>query len=221
MSGAPTAAEHWEARYAQAERVWSGRVNRVLAEVASGLPVGRALDLGCGEGGDAVWLAQQGWAVTGVDLSPTAVERGRAAAAAAGIDERKLRLEAADLATWSAADDFDLVSASFLQSPVVIPRERILRQAAGFVAPGGHLLVVAHAGPPSWADAELAHAHPFPTPEGDLAALALGAEHWETIVCETREREATAPDGTPGTLIDSVVHVRRTGGGGASRTSGA
>ena len=93
MSGTPTAAEFWEARYADADRIWSGRVNRAVADVAAGLEPGRALDLGCGEGGDAVWLARHGWAVTGVDLSPTAVARGRRAAAEAGVPDGALRLK--------------------------------------------------------------------------------------------------------------------------------
>ena len=67
----------WEERYASADAVWSGRVNATLAEVVSTLAVGRALDLGCGEGGDAIWLAQQGWQVTAVDVSPTAIARCR------------------------------------------------------------------------------------------------------------------------------------------------
>ncbi|ROR95895.1 methyltransferase family protein [Salana multivorans] len=209
-----TAASFWEARYADAERVWSGRVNRVVAVVASALPPGRALDLGCGEGGDAVWLARNGWTVTGVDLSPTAIARGRAAASAAGLGEGELRLEAADLATWRAPGEYDLVCASFLQSwPVPIPREDILRRATGFVAPGGRLLLLAHAAAPSWSDHAMVHDHPFPTPEEDLAALALDAAHWEVLVCETREREATAPDGSPATLLDAVVLVQRRPGG--------
>ncbi|WP_072314679.1 class I SAM-dependent methyltransferase [Agrococcus sp. Marseille-P2731] len=212
MSGTTAAAEFWEARYADADRIWSGRVNAVLADVAATLTPGRALDLGCGEGGDALWLAQQGWRVTGVDLSPTAIERARAAAAAAGIRTADLHLEAGDLATWQTTDAHDLVSASFLQSwPVVIPREEILHRATGFVAPGGHLLVVAHAGAPSWADPEMARTHPFPTPEGDLAALQLDASRWEVLACERRERSITAPDGSPATLDDSVVLVRRMG----------
>ncbi|MCH1881684.1 class I SAM-dependent methyltransferase [Agrococcus sp. ARC_14] len=212
MSG--SAADFWEARYADSDRIWSGRVNGVLAEVAGSLAPGRALDLGCGEGGDALWLAQQGWAVTGVDLSPTAIERARAAAAAAGIRPDLVRFEAADPAAWSSSEAHDLVTASFLQSPVELPREEILRRATGFVAPGGRLLVVAHAGPPSWAGPEgmhaaMAHAHTFPAPERDLAALGLDPAVWETLVCETRERAASAPDGSPGTLADSIVLVRR------------
>lgn len=210
MSGTPTAAEFWEARYADADRIWSGRVNRAVADVAAGLEPGRALDLGCGEGGDAVWLARHGWAVTGVDLSPTAVARGRRAAAEAGVPDGALRLEAADLSTWTAPGGYDLVTASFLQSwPVAIPREDILRRATGFVAPGGRLLVLAHAAAPSWAPPELVHEHPFPTPEQDLAALALDPARWEVLVCETRDRTATAPDGTAATLADGVVLVRR------------
>ncbi|WP_413317717.1 methyltransferase domain-containing protein [Agrococcus sp. 1P02AA] len=207
---AAAAAEFWEARYADAERIWSGRVNAVLADVAGALTPGRALDLGCGEGGDALWLAQQGWRVTGVDLSPTAIERARAAAAAAGLSRDALRFEAADLATWQSTEAHELVSASFLQSwPVVIPREEILRRATDLVAPGGHLLVVAHAGAPSWADPEMARTHPFPTPEGDLAALRLDRDDWHVLACERRERSVTAPDGSAATLDDSVVLVRR------------
>ncbi|MCG2799643.1 MAG: class I SAM-dependent methyltransferase [Cellulomonas sp.] len=210
MSQTVTPAQFWEDRYAGTDRVWSGRVNPVLAQTAAALSPGRALDLGCGEGGDAVWLAQQGWHVTGVDLSPTAVERGSAAAAGIGIPPDRLRLIAADLATWTTQSAFDLVTASFLQSwPVPIPRADILRRATGFVAPGGHLLVVAHAAAPSWAPPEMVHDHMFPTPADDLAALTLDPPRWTVLAAETRERQATGPDGQQGTLIDTVVLARR------------
>ena len=68
----------WEEHYAERDRVWSGRVNVRLAEVAESLPPGRALDLGCGEGGDAMWLAERGWHVTAVDISQTALDRAAA-----------------------------------------------------------------------------------------------------------------------------------------------
>lgn len=203
-------AEFWEARYSAADRVWSGKVNRVLADTAVALAPGTALDLGCGEGGDAVWLASRGWRVTGVDLSRTAIERGRAAGRARGIAEAALTLEAADLAEWSSTERFDLVSSSFLHAwPIHLPRELILRRAVTFVAPGGHLLITSHAAAPPWADPEHASAHVFPTPEGDLEALELDLTHWEVLACETREREAFGPDGTAALLLDGVVHVRR------------
>ncbi|GAB4085198.1 class I SAM-dependent methyltransferase [Myceligenerans cantabricum] len=211
MTETATAAEFWEERYAGSGKVWSGRVNEVLADIAGELPPGRALDLGCGEGGDAVWLARHGWTVTGVDLSPTAVARGRAAAAAACIPRDRLELVATDLATWAPDGTYDLVSASFLQSwPVEIPRADILRRAATFVAAGGRLLTVAHAAAPSWAPPEMVHGYPFPDPDGDLAALALGPG-WTVLAAETRERTTTSPDGEPATLLDSVVLVHRTG----------
>ncbi|MGD7732097.1 class I SAM-dependent methyltransferase [Propionibacteriaceae bacterium G57] len=207
-----TAAEFWEQRYADGPGVWSGRVNATLAQFAADLTPGTALDLGCGEGGDVIWLAGRGWQVTGVDLSPTAVARGRAAAGAAGIPDGAVRLEAADLATWVAPVTYDLVTASFLQSwPAELPRDEILHRATGFVAPGGHLLVVAHAEAPPWSNHHHQHGRIFPTPQGDLAALRLDPDEWQVLVCETRERQATGPDGNPAHLVDSVVFVRRVG----------
>ncbi|WP_231999672.1 bifunctional 2-polyprenyl-6-hydroxyphenol methylase/3-demethylubiquinol 3-O-methyltransferase UbiG, partial [Mycobacterium sp. 1245852.3] len=76
------AVQFWEERYRSAERVWSGRVNPRLAEVTADLPVGRALDLGCGEGADALWLAERGWQVVAVDVSATALRRATEAASA-------------------------------------------------------------------------------------------------------------------------------------------
>ncbi|MFV0453115.1 MAG: class I SAM-dependent methyltransferase [Propioniciclava sp.] len=222
MGDEQTAAEFWEARYADTDQVWSGRVNPVLAAIVAELPPGRALDLGCGEGGDAVWLAEHGWTAVGVDLSPTAVERGRREARARGLSE-EVTLVAADLEAWlaDAADrtastgaaaepGFDLAAASFLQSwPVEIPREAILRQATGVVAPGGRLLVVAHAAPPPWADPALVADRPFPQPEQDRDALGLDPDQWRILVCERRQRAVTAPDGSPATLLDSVLLVQR------------
>lgn len=208
-----TQAEFWEAKYAGVDRVWSGRVNAVLSEVASGLQPGRALDLGCGEGGDVVWLAGRGWHATGVDLSPTAIARARAAAEARGIGEDRLRLIAGDLLDvlegFAGEETFDLVTASFLHSwPVSFPRDEILRRAAGLVAPGGTLLIVAHAAAPPWANA--AHAdHEFPTPESDLAAIAGEREAWDVVVADVRERVGAGPDGQAGVLLDSIVQATR------------
>lgn len=206
----PSARDWWEARYAERDGIWSGRVNAVLAAVAADLPSGRALDLGCGEGGDVVWLAGQGWDVTGVDLSVTAVGRGSRAAVSAGVQDRTAFV-AADLGTWETAARFDLVTASFLQSwPVAIPRADVLRRATGFVAPGGHLLVTAHAAPPhDELPAEL-RTYRFPTPAEDLAALGLD-ETWTVVAAELRPRTAVGADGAEHDVVDSVVVVRRAG----------
>ncbi|WP_396641604.1 class I SAM-dependent methyltransferase [Microbacterium sp.] len=200
--------EFWEQRYAGSPRVWSGRVNGTLAAVTDALAPGRAMDLGCGEGGDVLWLAARGWHATGVDLSPTAVQRARTAADARGLSDRT-RFIAADLSSYTDGDEYDLVTASFLQSPVELPRELILRTATGFVSPGGSILVVGHAAAPPWAPTDHVHDMVFPTPEGDLAALQLDDARWRTLVVEVRERTATSPDGAHTVLHDSVVLAQR------------
>lgn len=206
--GVGSARDWWEQRYAERDGIWSGRVNAVLADVAGALPMGRALDLGCGEGGDVVWLAEQGWDALGVDLSVTAIERGSRASVSAGVEERTAFV-AADLATWETAARFDLVTASFLQSwPVEIPRAEILRRATGFVAVGGHLLVTAHAAPPRDDLPAEMREYRFPTPDEDLTALQLDGS-WDVVADELRPRTATTPDGDPHEVLDSVVLVRR------------
>lgn len=206
--GVGSARDWWEQRYAERDGIWSGRVNAVLADVAGALPMGRALDLGCGEGGDVVWLAEQGWDALGVDLSVTAIERGSRASVSAGVEERTAFV-AADLATWETAARFDLVTASFLQSwPVEIPRAEILRRATGFVAVGGHLLVTAHAAPPHDDLPVEMREYRFPTPAEDLTALHFDGS-WDVVAAELRPRTATTPDGDPHEVLDSVVLVRR------------
>lgn len=204
----PDAAQFWEARYAGAERVWSGRPNPSLVDAVSGLPAGRALDLGCGEGADAIWLAHQGWHVTAIDISATAIARAAAAAVDAGIPSGRITWQAQDLATWVRDEAYDLVVASFLHSPVWIPRTEILRRAAGRVAPGGHLLIISHAAFPPWATHH-DHEQHFLTPAEEIEALDLPEQEWHTRVAEVRCREATGPDGERATLDDVVVHLQR------------
>lgn len=200
--------EHWEDRYRDAA-VWSGNPNATLVDVAAELTPGRALDLGCGEGADAIWLAQQGWAVTGIDISPTAVERARAAATEQGLDASSVRFDAADLSDWVPHEPVDLVAATFLHSNVELPRTDILRRVAQHVIPGGHVLVISHAEPPPWADLSHHAAHDFPTPEQELAELELDQDAWRAVIVETRTRAATSPDGEPVQLTDGVLLVQR------------
>ena len=200
-------ADFWEERYASADRIWSGNVNHTLVQVASGLTPGRAVDLGCGEGGDVVWLAQHGWNATGVDISATATRRGADAAKAAGIPDDRIHFEAADLTRWTPDGTYDLVTASFLQSPVELPRADILLRVVEHVRPGGHLLIVTHAAMPPWAQNPEHHHHTFPTPDEEVASLGLVG--WTPEIAEVRSREATGPDGQQATLDDSVVLLRR------------
>lgn len=204
-----SALEFWEDRYAGKPRVWSGRANQLLVDLASGLTPGRALDLGCGEGGDSIWLAQQGWLVTGIDISETAIERARGNAASAGIPEGRIEWLAHDLETFAGEGAFDLVSAFFLQSPVELASAEILRRAARLIAPGGHLFIVSHAAPPPWATQLDGHHHDFLTPAEQIASLQPQTENWDVVIAENRERSTTGPQGEPATLIDAIVLLRR------------
>lgn len=200
-------ARFWDERYGQRDRIWSGRVNPVLAEVAGTLPPGTALDLGSGEGGDAVWLASRGWRVTAVDISSVALDRLAVEAERAGVAERITTVRH-DLTQGFPPGRYDLVSAQFFQSPLVLPRETVLPPAAEAVAPGGRLLVVEHGAPPPWAGPDTGH-HRFAEPEEILAAMNLDPDGWDTERLGAARRTATGPDGRTGELIDHVVLVRR------------
>jgi len=197
---------YWEEFYRDRPRAWSGKPNSLLVEEASHLTPGTALDLGCGQGGDAIWLVSQGWRVTAVDVSPTALAVAADHAAAAGVAEA-IEWERHDLAVSFPSGSFDLVSSCYLHSPVQMPRELVLRSAAAAVATGGTLLVVGHAGSPSWGEA-----HPeihFPTPQDVLDELALPAGRWEVKRSDFVTRQLPGPDGEPATRPDNVLSVRR------------
>lgn len=216
-------AEFWENRYADADRVWSGKVNRTLQTAVEQLSVGRSLDLGCGEGGDVLWLAEHGWDALGIDLSTTATARGRAEAAARRL--ATAHFVAADLGEWAehpeaidgASDGFDLVTASFFQSPVELPRERIIRKALDRLTVGGSLVLLSHAAAPGWAKG---HSGPkdFYRPEDELATLELSEGEttaradgtaFEVVEASIVLRNAVGPDGHEHELEDALVIVRR------------
>lgn len=216
-TAAATPATFWEERYAGSGPVWSGGANRTMVDVAEALEPGRALDLGCGEGADAIWLAGHGWTVTGLEISPTAVQRARAAARAAGLGPERLRFAAAGLDGWAGAERYDLVTACFLQPPVALTRTDVLRRAARRVTPGGQLLAVSHAAPPPWSRGGHAHEHRFLSPEEEVGELALDSGDWTTVLGETRTRPATGPDGEAAT---STTRSCSSGAVGLTRASG-
>lgn len=227
-SAEDSAEAHWESQYAERAERWSGKVNPTLAEVVSTLPSGSAhtaLDLGSGEGGDAVWLAEQGWKVTAVDISSTATARGAQGARDAGVADA-ITWITHDLSSWETEDTFDLVTASFFHSSVELPRTEILRRAAAQVRPGGHLLIVSHAfedfaDVPPWSlryfgvddprdPAIQAMLEAVTTPDEEVSALALDEAEWDVELQEIRSREASGPDGKEtATVKDGVVLLRR------------
>lgn len=131
----------WNARYGGTELVWTADPNRFLVAEVEGLPPGRALDLACGEGRNAVWLATRGWAVCGVDFSSAGLDKGRALAAAAGVEVEWIE---ADVTTWRPSGPvFDLVVILYLQVPAAGRRAAAIAAVSG-LAPGGTLLWVGH-----------------------------------------------------------------------------
>jgi SAM-dependent methyltransferase len=208
----------WEELYAGAEPRWSGNPNAALVDAVAQLPGGRAVDLGCGEGADAIWLAQHGWHVDAVDLSRTAIDRARAAATAAGA--AGVTFHVGDVVDWSQSKEnwsqgkengYDLVCASFLHSPDEQGRHRLLEQAALLVAPGGRLLIISHAAPAPWVDQHDGsghHHHLSASPETDRALTGVD-DAWVAEIAQVRDRTVTAPDGADAVLQDSVLLLRR------------
>jgi SAM-dependent methyltransferase len=195
----------WNARYREADAIWSGNPNPQLVAEATDMTPGTALDVGCGEGADTIWLAQRGWRVTAADISPVALERAAGHAGVAGVADRITWLQADVTADVPAG--FDLVSAQFMH----LPSDQIdvmQRRLAAAVKPGGTLLVVGH--DPS----DMGTTLPRPKiPEmyytaADVAAR-LDADAWDILVAEARPRSARHPDGSTVTMHDAVLKAVR------------
>jgi len=133
--------EDWNRKHASGEHHFAGRPNRFLVAEAEGLEPGRALDLACGEGRNAVWLAERGWQVTGVDFSDVGLAGARRLAADRGVEADWLEADLREYVPEEAA--YDLVTVLYLQLPGD-ERCTVLERAARAVAPGGTLLVVGH-----------------------------------------------------------------------------
>jgi SAM-dependent methyltransferase len=202
------AQQAWEEHYGAHERVWSGRVTVRLAELVEPMSPGRALDLGCGEGADAMWLAERGWHVTAVDISQTALDRAAADAVTRKLADR-IDFQRHDLTQSLPTGVFDLVSAQFLHSTVPMDRPRLLRRAADAVAPGGTLVVVDHGAPPPWASILDHHHHEFPTADEVVSSLNLDKSRWDRVTVAAVERDAIGPAGQQAVLTDNVTVLRR------------
>lgn len=192
----------WDARYLERDTLWSGEPNPHLVAEAADLPPGRALDLGCGEGADTLWLAAHGWTVTAIDISRVALGRAAANEERAPTLAGRVQWRHADVAASPPEPGaYDLVSLQYFPVPRR-PGHGILRSLLDAVAPGGTLLVGFHH------HAEVAH---LPEAAGyytvqEIADL-LGAG-WTISVLEERRRPDPPPEGTHHTR-DEVLRARR------------
>ncbi|MGZ4132305.1 MAG: class I SAM-dependent methyltransferase, partial [Actinomycetota bacterium] len=192
----------WDERYAQADRLWSSEANPILVDETADLAAGRALDLGSGEGGDAVWLAEHGWRVTAVDFSDVALSRARTLAEARGL---RVNWVLADLLGYEPTQGaFDLVAMMYVH---IAPsgRREVRGHAGRALVPGGVLLVVAHD------RSHLTEGHGGPqdptilyTPEEIVQELpGLQIERAERV------RRSVEVDGREATAVDTLVRARK------------
>lgn len=196
------AREDWNARYAQKELLWTAEPNRAFAAEVRELEPGRALDVACGEGRNAVWLAEQGWRVTAVDFSDVALAKAAKLASSRGVEVEWVLGDVLEYEPEQRA--FDLVSVLYLQLPHV-ELVHALRSAADAVAPGGTFVVIGHD------TTNLVDGHGGPknasvlfTPEDVVPALdGLDVERAEKI------RRTVSLDDGEATAIDALVRARR------------
>jgi len=200
----------WDHRYG-GDQMWSGNPNGTLVNEIAGRTAGRALDVGAGEGGDAIWLAEQGWKVTASDVSSRALERVAAEAERRGLPIECFHVDANALGAFENGA-FDLVSAQYAAIPRT-PDDRGVRNLLDAVAPGGTLLVVSHDFEPLRAPIDtLEHSRPF-DPDAylrldDFAHVLADAEEWEIEVREKRPRPAGAASAAYH-VDDLVLRARR------------
>jgi ubiquinone/menaquinone biosynthesis C-methylase UbiE len=201
---------YWDGRWQQVYRTRqaiadSREPNPQLRAEVNALPPGRALDAGCGNGSDAIWLATKGWRVTAADFSTTALKHARMRADHAGMADQIDWLHA-DLSIWTPpAARFDLVTSHYLHG--VPQRTSVFRRLGSAVTPGGTLLIVGH--------------HPDDRPDDPAAPPleaffrveelldALDPAQWHVVDAETRVRPGDDPDGKPITRTDAVLRALR------------
>ena len=197
--------EHaWDARYGEADLVWSAGPNQFVVQHTQGLTPGTAFDVACGEGRNALWLAEQGWDVVGVDFSAVGIDKARRIAARRGVDVEFRVGDVTDDGTVTGS--FDLVLVAYLHLPDDT-MGRVLHALVGHVAPDGTMLVIGHhvdnldrghGGPP---DRTVLH---------DPSRIAQHLAGLEIVSASEADREVETDDG-PRTAVDSVVVARRRG----------
>jgi 2-polyprenyl-3-methyl-5-hydroxy-6-metoxy-1,4-benzoquinol methylase len=195
---------NWDERYSGEEKIWSGNPNEQLVAEVSALTVGSALDVGCGEGGDVIWLASRGWRVTGADFSSNGLARAARHADQARVAARTDWWQVDARAFAADGRSYDLVTTHFLHPPDggMIDVTRRLSEAVG---PGGHLLVVGHAPSAVFTHLTASQRRAMFLAQDLLPGLPDG---FEVLVVEQRPRTVTR-DGATVDVHDSTLLARR------------
>lgn len=205
---ATDAVAFWNGVYAARSPATDPQPNGVLTEAVSDYPPARALDLGCGDGGDTLWLAARGWHVTAVDISTVALARLADLTSSHGLRNR-VAAEQRDLRKSFPQGRFDLISAHYLHTPFDLDRSGVLRAAAHALRPGGRLLVVDHGSTAPWSwnqDPDLR----YPSPREVAAGIDLDPATWLIERADAPRRIAAGPEGRTAEVTDHVLLIRRT-----------
>jgi SAM-dependent methyltransferase len=199
MAEAEPGAQFWNDRYSSVDRVWATKPNALLVELVSGLPAGRAVDVGAGEGRNAIWLAQNGWTVTAVDVSDVGLRRAEERASQEGVE---LKTVIGDWRAYQAPAPFELAVISFMH-PRPDERASMFAWAREMLVPGGHLFTVG-------VDlSELGKRGPR-TPEKLYTPerLRVALDGFDVLRCETVAYQGESTEG-PKPVVDSVAVGRR------------
>jgi len=211
--------DYWQSHWQQSSADEAGLVvppSPYLAIELDGLPPGSALDVGCGTGAEALWLAAHGWQVSGLDISAAALERARALEArGAERSGASVRWVEADLGRWEPAETFDLVTTHYAHSDM--PQLALYERIAGWVAPGGTLLIVGHlqtADTHGHGHADAEHGHDgHPPAEASVTATSVTAvldgARWDVLTAAEHDRTITGGTGRAVPLRDVVVRATR------------
>ncbi|SDY80103.1 Methyltransferase domain-containing protein [Modestobacter sp. DSM 44400] len=191
----------WDTRYAASGLIWTAEPNRWVTEVLAGRPPGTAVDLACGEGRNAIWLAERGWAVTGVDFSAAALDKASVLAHQRGV---RVDWQLADLADWRTRQPVDLVLLAYLQVSEQL-RRPVHRAAAQALETGGTLLVIGHD------STNLTHGVGGPQDPAVLFAPddVLADVDGLGLTVARAERVHRPVEGRPHPAIDVLVELRR------------
>jgi SAM-dependent methyltransferase len=197
---------HWEQPHGSGpEAATENAPNPYLVRETSGLVPGTALDAGCGEGAEALWLASHGWQVTAADIAAEALARAASRAAQATASGPVHWIEA-DLTAWEPGTQFDLVTTSYAHP--AMPQPAFYERISAWVAPGGTLVIIGHLHTPEPAG----HGHHPPAHASVTAAditAALDGAKWEIVTAEEHSRTLTGPGGQAVPPHDAVVRATR------------